>query len=74
MSLKPVVNGIERQYEGRLEVMHVNIQDPVGQAIGEEFNFEYTPTFILFDGDGKELWRMVGMIDPSKVEEALGAP
>ena len=27
------------------------------------YDFEFTPTFIFFDGEGHELWRMVGEFD-----------
>ena len=35
------------------------------------YNFEYTPTFIYFDSQGKELWRTVGEFDPQKVRDTL---
>ena len=66
------MDGIEREFEGRLKVIHLNIQDPVGQELGKSFNFQYTPTFILFDADGEELWRTIGAIDPSEVRQSLG--
>ncbi len=30
-----------------------------------------TPTFIFFDAEGHELWRMVGEFDPQKVRDSL---
>jgi thioredoxin-related protein len=65
------VDGIEREFEGRLRVIRLNIQEPVGKALGRMFHFEYTPTFILFDGNGEELWRTVGAINPQDVRRAL---
>lgn len=35
------------------------------------YGFEYTPTFIYFDKNGKELWRTVGNFDAQKVRDAL---
>jgi len=65
------VDGIEREFEGKINVIHLNIQDPVGQELGSVFQFQYTPTFILFDGQGEEVWRTIGAIDPSEVRQFL---
>jgi hypothetical protein len=67
------VDGIEREYEGELEVIRINVQDPVGIALGDRLRFEYTPTFIFFDAEGNELWRNIGAINPQDVREAMEA-
>ncbi len=72
--MKPIVDGIEREFEGRLKVIRVNIQEPAGQLLGKKFRFEFTPTFIFFDADGEELWRTVGAIDPNEVRRSLDEP
>jgi thioredoxin-related protein len=35
------------------------------------YGFEFTPTFIYFDADGNEIWRMVGEFDPQRVRDSL---
>jgi thioredoxin-related protein len=35
------------------------------------YGFEFTPTFIYFDSDGNELWRMVGEFDSQRVRDSL---
>jgi thioredoxin-related protein len=65
------VNGIEREFKGRLTVIHVDILDPVGKEVGRHFDFKYTPTFILFNSEGKELWRTMGAINPADVRRSL---
>jgi len=65
------VDGIEREFEDRLLVIHIDVLDPVGKEVGKHFNFKYTPTFILFNSDGEELWRTIGAIDPSEVRQSL---
>ncbi len=74
MAVKPVVDGIELENEGRLVVIRVNIQDEAGKALGEEYGFVYTPTFLFFDGDGTLEWRAVGAIDPAEVRRSLARP
>lgn len=68
------MDGIEREFDGRLTVIRINVQEPVGEVLGKKLHFRYTPTFIFFDADGKELWRTIGAIDPAEVRRSLGEP
>lgn len=52
-------------------VLRVNVQDPAAQSLLAELNFRFTPTFILFDGNGREIWRTNGVINPDEVNEQL---
>lgn len=70
-AVKPVVDGIEREYKRELRVIRVNIQDTKGRQLAEVYDFEYTPTFIFFDQQGQEVWRSVGELDPDRVRESL---
>ena len=70
-ALKPIVDGIETEYAGRLRVIRLNIQDPVGKTLGQALGFRFTPTFIFFGGDGQESWRSIGAIDSQQVRDAL---
>jgi thioredoxin-related protein len=65
------VDGIEREFAGKLTVIRLDIHEPVGQELGEIYRFQYTPTFILLDGEGEEVWRTIGAINPSDVRRSL---
>jgi thioredoxin-related protein len=41
------------------QVIKLNMMNPATREFGAEVGFQFTPTFILFDGEGKELkrWR-----------------
>jgi thioredoxin-related protein len=67
------VDGIESEHEDELIVIRLNIQEPVGKAIAERYDFRYTPTFVFIDAEGNELWRQVGAIDPQEVARSLEA-
>lgn len=71
MAAKPVVDGIERQYQGELSVIHLNIQDAASQPLMQRYGFEFTPTFILLGTSGQLLHKWVGAIDPIQVTQAL---
>ena len=72
--MKPVVDRLENDMDGKLEIIRVNIQDSVGRELARNFGFEYTPTFIFFDGNGNELWRQVGGLDTERVRSSLSSP
>ena len=35
------------------------------------YDFQYTPTFIFFDAQGKEAWRNVGQLDVNQLKNSL---
>jgi thioredoxin-related protein len=74
MAAKPVVDGIEREHEGTLTVIRIDIQDPAGKEVGARYGFEYTPTFLLFSAQGEQVLRTVGAIDPAEVTRLLRGP
>jgi thioredoxin 1 len=69
--LKPVVDRLEEQYSGHLDVVRVDIQSSAGRAIAGEFGVLVTPTFLFFDAQGKEIQRMVGSLDEELIERTL---
>ena len=74
MAASPVVDGIERQHAGQLIVVRLNVQDPSALPWLSRFGFQATPTFLLFDASGAEVWRSVGSIEPERVTESLTKP
>lgn len=69
--MKPIVDGIEKKYQGRLVVIRLDIQSETGQTLAPLYGFQYTPTFIFFDAMGTELWRSIGQLDSAKVGESI---
>lgn len=70
--MKPVVDGLEKELSGKIIFIRLNIQDNVGRELAPVYNFQYTPTFILFDAQGNELWRRVGGLDVERVRQSVG--
>jgi thioredoxin-related protein len=54
-----------------LTVIRVNVQDAATKPLARQYGVQYTPTFVLFDGQGQVLLRSVGAIDPKAVERLL---
>jgi hypothetical protein len=67
------VNGIKEKYTDQLSIISVDVQSPLGQELSREYG-SFTPTFIFFNDQGEELWRMVGSIDPNQVRRSLQEP
>jgi len=65
------VDGLEREYEGRLRVLRLDVQSQVGRELAPLYGFQYTPTFILFDAAGNELWRQIGGLDAERLRQSL---
>jgi len=72
--MKPAVDGLEKELGNQLDIIRVNIQDAAGRELAGAFAFQYTPTFIFFDGRGNELWREVGSLDVQHVRDSLPGP
>jgi len=70
--MKPVVDAVEEEFSGRMEVLRVDIHTEVGLVIANELDFQYTPTFIIFDETGNELWREVGGLTTTRIRDWLG--
>ena len=71
MAAKPIVDGLEEEFRGGLTVIRINVQEAGMQPLLERYNFRFTPTFILFDSEGREVFRSVGSINPEDLHRAL---
>lgn len=65
------MDGLEQEFSGQLLFIRLNIQETVGRELGTVYMFQYTPTFIFFDGQGREVWRQVGGLDVERLRESL---
>ena len=71
MAVEPIVNGLRDELDQQLVILKVDIFTDAGRELKAEYNGVYTPTFIFFDPDGKEVWRTVGSLDAEQVKESL---
>lgn len=73
MAAKPIVDGIEEKYRDQLTILRLNIQDATSQPYLDRYNFQYTPTFILLDANGVEIWRRIGSIDAAEIDRLIAS-
>ena len=58
--LAPILEELRKEYQGRLSVEFIDVwKNP---AAGTPYNIRLIPTQILYDRDGKEVWRHEGFI------------
>lgn len=76
--LKPVVDGIQRDYEGRALVRVYQLDRlgdyPEGEAVralGARLGVRGTPTFVILDGEGKAVRRFAGPTSGISLRQAL---
>jgi thioredoxin-related protein len=64
------VDGLEVEFPTQLKVVRVDVQSAFGRELAREYG-TFTPTFVLFDAQGEELWRVVGSLDAEKVRQSI---
>jgi thiol-disulfide isomerase/thioredoxin len=74
IALKPAIDAIEAEFAGRLIVLRINVQEPVGVQLAPVYRFQFTPTFIFIDGGGVERWRTIGSFDEARLRQELSQP
>jgi thioredoxin-related protein len=68
------VDGLEEDTRGALKIVRLDVNAEAGRELGARWRVGFTPTFILFDGAGREIWRGMGRLDPAAVRAALEQP
>lgn len=64
------MDGLEEEFQDPLRVVRVDVQSAFGRDLAREYG-TFTPTFVFFDSQGEELWRVVGSLDADKVRQSL---
>ncbi len=72
LAARPAVDSLERELGDRLRVVRLNVASAAGQDLATQLQVENrTPSFVLLDPDGNELWRGFGTFDDAAVRAAL---
>ena len=65
------MDGLAADWDGRVQVVRVNVHDRENRPLLIRLGFRVTPTYILFDGDGREAWRTTGIINPAEANRIV---
>ena len=58
--LKPVIEGLEQEYAGKIEIKSIDVD--VEKDLASKFKIQAVPTLVFLDKSGKELARIVGAV------------
>jgi thioredoxin-like negative regulator of GroEL len=67
----PIVDGIRREYRGRLNVVYVSIDRSDSKELAQEYGVVGTPTILLLDSEGNQVDVLRGSFPPPLVEQAV---
>jgi thioredoxin 1 len=67
--MKVVLEGVSRRYQGRAQVVQVNVNRD--RDVTRQFKVMVIPTLVFFDARGREVGRSYGFMDEVKVAKKL---
>jgi thioredoxin 1 len=68
---KPIVDGIERDLEGRARVVRLSVLSGPGSQAARRYGVRGVPTTIVFDGAGRVVEQSVGIPDRESIVEQV---
>jgi thiol-disulfide isomerase/thioredoxin len=71
MRAEPIVNGLEEEWGDQVIVVQVDIHARENQTLLSNLDVQFTPTFVLYDLKGQEVWRSVGAIDAKEARRKV---
>jgi thioredoxin-related protein len=68
---KPIVDGIERDLEGRAQVIRLSVISEVGSQVARRYGVRGVPTLIVFDGEGNLVDQIIGVPSRDTIVERV---
>ena len=47
------MHGLEREWQNKVQFIHVNFRSPLGKELGRRYAIEHLPALVLIDGAGQ---------------------
>lgn len=69
--MNPIVNGVKKNYGGRVNFEFVDLSTSDGKDRGREEGVMGTPTFLLLDSSGERVYMIQGVYPQSVLEQNL---
>ncbi len=66
-ALAPILDALREEYKGRLDVEFIDVWK--NRNAGQPYGIRVIPTQVLFDKDGKEVWRHEGFISKEDLKK-----
>jgi hypothetical protein len=72
MAALPTVRGLFAELaDAEIDALLVNIHDDLGQVLSARFEFKFSPTYLLFMPDGREVLRSNTLPDVDSIRLAV---
>ena len=65
------MNGLREEWQGRVVILQVDVNRKENRPLVEEYSGQFTPTFVLNDSQGDEVWRSTGSLNASVVRQQV---
>jgi thiol-disulfide isomerase/thioredoxin len=70
--MRPLVEGLEKEYAGKVEFRKLNVEtDSAGVELANKLGVQYVPTFLFVNSDGVISKQTVGSLDETQFKAAL---
>ncbi len=70
---KPIVDGIEKELEGRAQVIRLDVRSTLGRTVAARYGITGLPTTLVFDRQGMVVLRVGGPPNRDQLLEAVRA-
>jgi hypothetical protein len=68
------VHGLEREWQSKVQFVHVNFRTPLGKELGRRYEIEHLPALVVIDTDGQVRKKLgMGLHLRAEVETELGS-
>lgn len=67
------MSALSQRYSAKVQVLHVNVDDPAAQPFLKKYNVRGTPTIVLLDRHGRIAANVPGWPGEQQVTQALDA-
>ncbi len=67
MAMRPAMDRLEHDAGHRLQILRVNVKDPIGRQLAERYRVTFTPSFLLFNSYGSKEEEFTLMLDRARV-------
>ncbi|MFW5696212.1 MAG: thioredoxin domain-containing protein [Phototrophicaceae bacterium] len=57
LAFSPTIDRLEADLGDEFNFLRIDIHTNLGRSLREELGFSFTPEFVLYDGQGNEVWR-----------------
>lgn len=69
--MKPMVHGLEAEYQQQVDFVYYNIDDPETAAAKEKYGYRYQPHFFLVDSQGAVVKEWLGPVPEEEFVAAI---